>query len=365
MEEESEAGAEVEDVDEEEQELPREVKAIIKEQIREELKKAMTELSTMQKQMMESDIEKLQEQKRKILADFENEHPDPTPETQRERQELDKNLEKQIDAYIAKQCSTQEGKFNDRIAALKQAASAKGRATVDELRRKKYAQKKAQLVPQKSKLEEEDEEKKVDVEKLPNNVKAAVYLQIRSQLLDELKRLDEKEMETTEKLREKILKRKQEAMQVLKKPLTETGKTGDDKALHKALKEFETQRKLSNQKLDEEFLKEVDEQRSFIELDRSVLRDRAKSKEQGQLEEIVEFVNEMMQDQEIDLPLINKYSKNFKTPLNEAVIQELKASHENVPQLEVPRSKLRQNIEAKVMPEPQISQQNLETEKHS
>ena len=72
--------------------------------------------------------------------------------------------------------------------------------------------------------------------------------------------------------------------------------------------------------MDEEFLKEVDEQRSFIELDRSVLRDRAKSKEQGQLEEIVEFVNEMIQDQEIDLPLINKYSKNFRTPLNEAVM---------------------------------------------
>ena len=61
MEEDSERGAEVEDVDEEAQELPQEVKAIVKEQIREELKRAMSDLSAMQKQMMESDIEKLQE----------------------------------------------------------------------------------------------------------------------------------------------------------------------------------------------------------------------------------------------------------------------------------------------------------------
>ena len=54
----------------------------------------MSELSDMQKHMMESDIEQLKEQKRYILSDFDNSHTEPTLETQKERRELEKSLDK-------------------------------------------------------------------------------------------------------------------------------------------------------------------------------------------------------------------------------------------------------------------------------
>ena len=91
-----------------------------------------------------------------------------------------------------------------------------------------------------------------------------------------------------------------------------------------------------------------------MELDRSVLRERAKSKEQAQLEEIMEFVQEMIQDQNIDLPLVNKFSSNFKKPLNESVIEELKSNKKPVPQLEISIKKSKYESEVKVLPEPEV-----------
>lgn len=54
--------------------------------------------------MMEGDIEQLQEQKGKIIADFNSTHTEPTLETHKERQELEASLDKQIDKFIALQC---------------------------------------------------------------------------------------------------------------------------------------------------------------------------------------------------------------------------------------------------------------------
>ena len=61
----------------------------------------------------------------------------------------------------------------------------------------------------------------------------------------------------------------------------------------------------------------------------------------------------MMQDENVDLPLVNKLSDNFKKPLNEAVLQELKSSHKPVPQLEIPTRKAKREAEVKVLPEPE------------
>ena len=68
----------------------------------------------------------------------------------------------------------------------------------------------------------------------------------------------------------------------------------------------------------------------------------------------MEFVQEMLEDENLDLPLVNKFSSNFKQPINKTVIEELKSNHKSVPQLEIDIKKPKYESEVKILPEPEM-----------
>ena len=88
---------------------------------------------------------------------------------------------------------------------------------------------------------------------LPNNVKAAVYIEIKAQLLKQLKDLDEREMETVNELKQKLQDEKRNSLQKIKTDLKNAGSTGDQKEFSKTMSKFEKERKSAEKALEDKY----------------------------------------------------------------------------------------------------------------
>ena len=79
---------------------------------------------------------------------------------------------------------------------------------------------------------------------------------------------------------------KRNSLSKIKADLKNAGSTGDKKDFSKTMTKFEQERKSIEDGLEEKFHQAVDENHSYLELDRSTLRERAAQKEKEQLKEI-------------------------------------------------------------------------------
>jgi len=81
-------------------------------------------------------------------------------------------------------------------------------------------------------------------------------------------------------LKAKLEAEKRDSLAKIKGDLKNAGTTGDSKEFSKAMHKYDKQRKSAEKMLEARFQEAVDEQHSFLEIDRALLKERAAQKEE-------------------------------------------------------------------------------------